>query len=353
MTYIKLNKRRETMKNVLVLLFSLVMMVLLIACNGTDSDRISTGNNEQNSQQQEVNAPNPELSQTVDSSEDSGNEESGSLLDNQSAKILQFDSVEDVILNQNETYLQEYDADGNLLGQSLGDYCYFYNGKYFTDTRNFSVENVFSLTNALVTFFDETDFPVIDRENGDQLVLIVSDDINARVRWNEPIDSSYPVYRLTFEGYCVPIIWEGGQPEYFLFNSSYFNGMGYQVHEIGGINIYHETYHIYEPESQIREELFLNALTDLGLTAYISTNSEYASHRKYVIMGDSGDTVSFGEFSGTVYNEYIIPLDARLYSGVTDYELTPTRTKNGFLLYDLSQLEPGMYCFLNKMFEIK
>lgn len=275
-------------------------------------------------------------------------------------KPLQFDSVEDVIENQNETFFKESNEFDDWLGQNLGDFFYIYNGQYFVDTRDFAATSPSDSdeNKPVITLLDETDFPVIDRDAGDQLVLIVSDYINEKVRWNQPIDSAYPIHKLTFEGYCIPIVWENGQPALLLMAADYFGGMGYHVDEINSINIYYddpETFPItYDPDDQIRKELFFDAIADIGLTTYDFTIwALYKELEGSIILGNLGDTISFGKYSGTEYHEFIVPFDARLYSGVSNCELTPMRTRDGYLLYDLSQLEPGLYSFMNKVFCVR
>lgn len=333
------------MKNVLVLLFSLVMMVLLIACNGTDSDRISTGNNEQNSQQQEVNTPNPELSQTVDSSEDSGNEECSSLLDNQSAKILQFDSVEDVMRYQNEFFL----AGEYTQGYDISDYIYKYDkqNEKLLDMQICSIPYVDLLSRSKVVFaahLDEQCPVIFDRETGDGLVLIMSQDIGSNILLDRAMDP-YTIYKLDFQGYCVPVVWIKTSFPYYEIVHAYSLLVGtshsgsLNVDEIGGIRI-------GVGDGNVSPSALTDALETLGYSAYKYNN-------RLVIVGEYGDSISIGTYEGTVYNgtEYVI--ETGLYTGYSYAELVPHTTKDGVFTYDLDECEPGLYLFLDRLIEIR
>lgn len=336
------------MKRFFAILLILALMLSLAACGSSEQKTPILDNAEEG---QNWGAYVPGTSQTDDSGENDGSA---------SEHILQFDSVGDVTKNQDETFFQEINEYGDILGQKLGDYCYIYNGRHFTDIRKFSAASASNSDKNVpfVTLSDEANFPTIDRKAGDQLVLVMSEEINERIRWNQPIDTAQPVYRLTFESYCVPIVWENGQPALFLLDSEYYGDMGYSIDEIEGINIYYDdpesTVVLNDPSDIIRKEMFSEALEVLGFTTYDFTAlAFYTALEGSIIWGNPGDTISFGKYSGTEYNEFIIPFDARLYSGFSACELVPARTRDGYMLYDLSQLEPGIYAFLNKVFEIK
>lgn len=341
------------MKKASIILLALVMVIFSAACgtntDGTQlpdyADQLQSGDTPTAEALQPENTPAGEASQPRDTPAAETSQPEGAL---------QFNSVEDVLLNQDETFFRGPTEYRSSLGMNLGDYLYIYDGQYFTDLREFSSAGYYSAgfiaskTGFSITLSDETTWPIIDRGAGDQLVMIISD--HHSESWADPIDRPFSIFKLTFEGYCIPIRWENGQPDSFLLNKERFGGLDDHIDEIEGINIYNlqSDALVNDSDDEIRHELFLDVLSDLGFSTY---DTVYTPGN--IIMGDPDDTLSFVEYSGSGYNEFVIPFDTRLYSGIFICNLAPTRTKDGYMFYDLSQLEPGLYFFMNKVFKIQ
>ena len=275
------------------------------------------------------------------------------LIDESGMDTTVFDSIEKVIAYQDENYLQ-----GNL-GYYLSDFLYIYDGLVFEDTRNATVPiesvNYFNTPDIMwVTNKEEKAVPVIDRENGDQLILVISEYVNSRNQMKQPTDTSYKIYQLDFTGYCIPSTLDLRNPTgawdpmmCFLENKiSDGNEFRVEIDEIEGHPVSNTEFNTLEDY----ENYIFEILSAQGYSIF--TIKQLTSTYCYII-GEPGEKLTFGKYEGTMYQEYARQIDANLYSGNSVADMTPRPTKDGYMIYDLSQFEPGIYIFLNRAFIIK
>ena len=276
-----------------------------------------------------------------------------------------FKSIEDVVLYQNENYFKEIDADGYMLGESLGDYLYKYDGASFYDLSDARIsDNATIYKNrselCLGSYKEESEFHVIDCSASEQLVLVMSDTIYEEIyggvsyinSQNPSIKDSYPIYRLNYEGYCIPAVLQlkfpiGSDYIYCRLTDWVDNDDSTEIDAIEG------KYVSDIPNGNSSEdEGYINLILDdisetVGLSAYSVGNESY------ILYGDFGTEITFGKYSGTLYDEFTYNAAAVLYSGSSVLEISAELTQKGFLNYDLSQMQPGLYLFMNKAFVIK
>ncbi len=193
---------------------------------------------------------------------------------------------------------------------------------------------------------------VLNLEEGDQLVTFASD------------ENAYSLVRTQDLGACFPIKWFSGSPEIMLtpvdqtnpdFDFFYFNDAS-SVHEINGQSVTPHFYDDYiyctEDETDRRraeanaefcallDSLELNYLT----INYIWENFRTHEFAKQVLIGNYGDSITFGQYIQTQYIETQAYFSATLYEIDIDnaQALSVERTHNGYYVVDIPNGVEGL-----------
>lgn len=198
----------------------------------------------------------------------------------------------------------------------------------------------------------QEELPVLNLAEGDQLVTFAND------------ENAYGLVRTQDLGACIPIKWFSGSPEIMLtpvdqsnpdFDFFYFYDAS-SVHEINGQSL---TPHIYDDyiycteDEQDRRRAEANAefcalLDSFGLD-YLTINyvwENFSTHEfaKQVLVGNYGDSITFGQYIQTQYIETQAYYSATLYEIDVDntQALSVERTHNGYYVVDIPNGVEGL-----------
>ena len=198
----------------------------------------------------------------------------------------------------------------------------------------------------------QEELPVLNLAEGDQLVTFAND------------ENAYSLVRTQVLGACIPIKWFSGSPEIMLtpidqsnpdFDFFYFYDAS-SIHEINGQPL---TPHIYDDyiyctedeQDRLRAEAnaeFCELLDSLGLN-YLTINyvwENFSTHEfaKQVLIGNYGDSITFGQYIQTRYIETQAYFSATLYEIDIDnaQALRVERTHNGYYVVDIPNDDEGL-----------
>ena len=198
----------------------------------------------------------------------------------------------------------------------------------------------------------QEELPVLNLAEGDQLVTFAND------------ENAYSLVRTQVLGACIPIKWFSGSPEIMLtpvaqsnpdFDFFYFYDAS-SIHEINGQPL---TPHIYDDyiyctegeQDRLRAEAnaeFCELLDSLGLN-YLTINyvwENFSTHEfaKQVLIGNYGDSITFGQYIQTQYIETQAYFSATLYEIDIDnaQALHVERTHNGYYVVDIPNDDEGL-----------
>jgi len=263
-------------------------------------------------------------------------------------------ATNNVVSNNNNTYttVQQTTDDGSfgsiddVMNSQYATTCPLYilhEGRFYPIQKSeMYIGNVIYYFNDspwyCATRLPQSELPVIDISAGDQLICISA------------TQASYPIYNMTYQSYCLPVIWYLGQPIAVLAG---MNGIiqtvgGNGIDDISGQPIirYDTGWLGTNDNSSQAAESFQTAINNLGIsTIDVGTNKQYPYGDYYVMVGQQNQQISVGQYLGTVYNQQSYSFDALLYSLTKSGDLPVDRTHNGYFIIDLSQYAsmPGTY----------
>lgn len=275
----------------------------------------------------------------------------------ETSKQLVFDSVEEVMENQASDFLTgdiKIGYRGFSLGFEAEDYLYILHDDKFYDIRYNYVGYEQYTSRGIVTKYEKDDLPVINRDKGDKLVVIMnSDAVSSMMTWVpgwaiegdyiEYVDMDYSISK---QYCCIPVVWYGEDINGNYTNGGYYHGDIFRTYpELHGGGLLAT---IDGKDISPANGDYYTALFDMGYHPFM-----YDKYDFMIGYDEKNRKIDIGIYRGTEYLEFTYECDALYCLRERVGEIHAERTTKGYLVFDLSDLMPGVYLFSNKLFVIE